>query len=166
MDMLTFDLLLGAATLSCALVAGLLGCFATVVMPGLGRLDDRAFLRTFAAIDRVIQRNHPAFVVTWGGSVLSLLTVTAVGIATAEGAVARLLVAASVLYVGGVQLPTMTVNVPLNNRLQATDLDEAPTSSVAALRDAFEGRWNRWNRGRSVLALAVVVLLLLTRHVA
>jgi hypothetical protein len=37
---------------------------------------------------------------------------------------------------------------------------------VTALRDEFEGRWNRWNRIRSAVALAVVVLLLLANHAA
>lgn len=166
MDSPTFDLLLGAATLSCALVTGLLGSFAAIVMPGIGTFDDRDFLRTFAAIDRVIQRNQPLFIATWAGSVLSLLAVTSVGIAGADGPVRVLLVVATALYLSGVQLPTMVVNVPLNNRLQATDLDAAPTATVTALRSSFEERWNRWNRARSLVGLAVVLLLLLAGRVA
>lgn len=166
MDTTTFDLLLGAAVLTCALVAGLLGSFAIIVMPGIGRLADRDYLRAFAVIDAVIQRNHPVFIVTWAGSVLSLIAATAVGVTSADGAAPVLLLAASVLYVGGVQVPTMAVNVPLNNRLQATDLDTASATTVAELRSAFDGRWNRWNRRRSAVALVVVVLLLLTHNVA
>jgi uncharacterized membrane protein len=123
-------------------------------------------LSAFAAIDRVIQRNQPVFVVVWAGSVVSLLAATGIGLAEADGAAVALLLAAAALYLGGVQLPTGIVNIPLNNRLQAADLDTASPSSVAALRDEFEGRWNRWNRIRSVAAVAVVVLLLLASHVA
>lgn len=166
MDLTTFDLLLGVATLTCALVAGLLGSFAIIVMPGIGRLDDRDYLRAFAVIDAVIQRNQPVFIVTWAGSVLSLVAATVVGVTTTGGAASLLLLAASVLYIVGVQAPTMAVNVPLNNRLQATDLDTASTTTIAGLRSAFDGRWNRWNRRRSGVALLVVVLLLLTNHVA
>lgn len=167
MDTTTFDLLLGTAALTCALVAGLLGSFAIIVMPGIGRLADRDYLRAFAVIDAVIQRNHPVFIVTWAGSVLSLIAATAVGVTSADdAAVSTLLLAASVLYIGGVQVPTLAVNVPLNNRLQATDLDTASTTTVADLRAAFDGRWSRWNRRRSAVALVVVVLLLLTHNVA
>ena len=160
MDSTTFTLLLGAATLTCALVTGLLGTYAVVVMPGLGDLDDRAYLRAFAVTDRVIQGNQPLFVLTWVGSVASLLAVTAIGIAAADAPVTLLLGAATALYVVGVQAPTMLVNVPLNNRLQAADLDAAPSHVVDDLRTAYEGRWTRWNRVRSIAGLVVVLLLL------
>lgn len=160
----TFDLLLATATLSCALVAGLLATFAVIVMPGLRVLDDRTFLRTFVAIDAVIQRSQPAFVVTWVGSIVSLLAATVVGLAVTDGLGQVLLVVASVVYVGGVQIPTMAVNVPLNNRLQAAGVDSVPGTTVSELRVGFEHRWNAWNRRRSVLAVLVVVLLLLTAH--
>ena len=62
-----------AAAFLCSLVAGLLFSFAVVVMPGIGRLDDRDFLGAFQAIDRVIQNNQPLFIVAWVGSVLALL---------------------------------------------------------------------------------------------
>lgn len=160
MDSTTFTLLLGAATLTCALVTGLLGTFAVVVMPGLGGLDDRAYLRAFAVTDRVIQDNQPLFVVTWVGSVASLLAVTVAGIAAGDMTVTLLLGAATAFYLVGVQAPTMLVNVPLNNRLQAADLDAAPVQVVDDLRAAYEGPWTRWNRVRSVAGLIVVLLLL------
>ena len=34
-------------------------------MPGIGTLDDAAFLRAFKVIDGVIQRNQPVFVFIW-----------------------------------------------------------------------------------------------------
>lgn len=166
MDSTTFALLLGAATLTCALVTGLLGSFAVIVMPGLGDLEDRAFLRAFAVTDRVIQRNQPLFVLTWAGSVVSLLAVSGVGIATGAGVVPLLLGTATVLYLVGVQAPTLLVNVPLNNRLQAEDLDAAPQDVVDDLRAAYDGRWTRWNQLRSVAGLIVVLLLLTAGHLA
>lgn len=47
------------AVLSTLLVTGLLFTFALLVMPGLGQLEDRAFLRGFQEIDRIIQRSPP-----------------------------------------------------------------------------------------------------------
>jgi hypothetical protein len=49
------------ATLLCSLLAGFLFAFASVVMPGLRRLDDAAFIRALQVIDRVIRACCPRF---------------------------------------------------------------------------------------------------------
>lgn len=67
-----FNGLLVFATLTTLLVTGLLLTFALLVMPGLGQLDDREFLRGFKEIDSIIQRKQPIFVVVWLGSIFSL----------------------------------------------------------------------------------------------
>ena len=71
-DVTLFQAVLMLATGLCSLVAGFLFAFAVVVMPGIRRLDDAAFIRTFQAIDRVIQDGQPLFLLVWVGSVLAL----------------------------------------------------------------------------------------------
>lgn len=154
------DVLLLAAALSTALVSGLLLGFAVVAMPGLATLDDRSFLRGFAAMDRVIQDRQPLFMLLWLGSIVAVVAATAVGVTTLDGADRVALVAASVLYLAGVQLPTVVVNIPLNDEVQAVDLDAASADEVAALRRRFEPRWTRWNAIRSVLGVTAAALLL------
>lgn len=149
------------ALLLCSLTAGLLFAFAVVVMPGLGTLDDGAYLRAFQVVDRVIQDNQPLFLVVWGGSVVALLAALALGLGTLAGMDRLLLVGAGVLYLAGVQLPTATVNLPLNNRLQALDLASLGPEALASARAAFEARWNRWNVVRTTVATASSALLLL-----
>lgn len=161
--MMIFDVLLTTATLLCSLVAGLLLAFAVVAMPGLGTLDDRDFLGAFRAMDRVIQDNNPVFMLVWAGSVVALVATAALGIAMAGGTVRILLLAAAATYLLGVQLPTITINVPLNNRLQALAVDTLDASEAATARAAFEARWNRSNLLRTVLSILVALLLLLTR---
>ena len=158
--MAAFDVLLLVATLLCGLVAGLLLAFAVVVMPGIAALDDRGFLRAFRAIDGVIRGNQPVFVLVWLGSVVALLATAGVGLAAAEGADRVLVLGAAVLYLMGVQLPTLAVNVPLNNRLQALELGALSAGDLAAERARFEPRWNTSNRVRTVLSCVVVLLLL------
>ena len=46
------------AAFLCSLVAGFLFAFAIVIMPGIGSLNDREFLRAFQVMDRVIQNNQ------------------------------------------------------------------------------------------------------------
>ena len=161
----SFVVAASTAVLLCSLTAGFLFAFAVVVMPGLKALDDAAYLRAFQVVDRVIQDGQPLFMVMWVGSVVALLAALAVGVGALSGLDRLLLLAAGVLYLGGVQIPTATVNVPLNNRVQSLDIDELDGGALLEARRAFEGRWNRWNAVRTAVATASVVamLVLLTR---
>ena len=148
------------ATFLCSLVAGFLLAFAIVVMPGLRSLDDRGFIRAFQAIDRVIQNSQPLFVFMWVGSVLALVAAGVLGLWALSGTDRLLIVAATLVYVIGVQLPTAAINIPLNNALQK--LDPATTSDEARgqARAGFEPRWNRWNAIRTWCACIVSMLLI------
>lgn len=155
-----FELTLIVATLLCSLVAGFLFAFAVVAMPGIRTLGDGEFLRAFQAMDRVIQNNQPLFLVVWVGSVVALVASAALGLGGLDGPGRLLLIGAVILYLLGVQLPTVAANIPLNNRVQTLEIDRLDEPERAAARQAFEGRWNRWNRLRTVLACVVALLLL------
>lgn len=160
------QILLLAATLLCSLTAGFLFAFSVVIMPGIERLDDGAFVRAFQVMDRIIQDNHPIFIFVWVGSVIALLGATIGGLVLLTGAARICLIAAAAIYLAGVQLPTFTINIPLNNAIQAVDVETVGDETLRETREAFESRWNRWNgirTGFAVLAsglLMVVVLLL------
>jgi len=66
------ELILVLATLLCALIAGFVFAFATVVMPGIGKLGDREYIRAFQVIDGVIQAGQPVFGLAWLGSAAAL----------------------------------------------------------------------------------------------
>lgn len=151
------------ATLLCSLVAGFLFAFAIVVMPGIGRLNDRDFIRAFQAIDRVIQNNQPIFILVWVGSVVVLLAAAVLGVWQLNGVERLLIVAATLAYVLGVQLPTATINIPLNNKLHTIDADTLSDTARRAARVEFESRWNRWNSlrtGVATLSSALLIALL------
>ena len=156
----TFQIGLLSAALLCSLVAGFVFAFACVAMPGIGTLGDRESLRSFQVMDRVIQNNQPLFVLVWAGSAVTLLLSAVVGFGRLAGLDRALLLAAVVVYFAGVQLPTLTINVPLNNQLQTLDLEAMSDDALAAARDDFEPRWNRWNQIRTVLAALTSVLLI------
>lgn len=156
-----FPLTLILATLFCTLVTGLLFAFAIVAMPGLNRLHDREFIRAFQEMDGIIQRNHPLFILVWGGSAVLLLLAAVLGFGQLGGFGQLLLIAATLVYIFGVQVPTITVNVPLNNRLQALNVDSVNEAAQLAARHAFEPRWNQWNAIRTVFATLASTLLLI-----
>ncbi len=159
MELIQLALLLSA--LLCALVAGLVLTFAIVVMPGIRALGDLDFLKSFKAMDRVIQNNQPIFMLVWIGSALVLLATTVLGFWRLEGLDRALLVAACAIYIFGVHVPTVTINIPLNNHLQSQDLDTRTESALLATTEMFESRWLRWNAIRTVIATLTTVLLLI-----
>lgn len=156
-----FQLTLIVATFLCSLVAGFVFAFAVVVMPGIGNLGDGEFLRAFQTMDRVIQNNQPVFMLVWMGSVIALLAAAALGFGQLDGTGRLLIIVAALVYLLGVQLPTVTINVPLNNTVQTLDIETMDESALATARRDFEQRWNYWNSTRTILASLVSVLLII-----
>ena len=156
-----FQLTLIVATFLCSLVAGFVFAFAVVVMPGIGKLGDGEFLRAFQVMDRVIQSNQPLFIFVWMGSVIALLAAAAIGFGQLDGTGRLLIIVAVLVYLLGVQVPTVTINVPLNNTVQALEIDAMDETAQAAARQDFEMRWNTWNSIRTGLASLVSVLLII-----
>jgi uncharacterized membrane protein len=160
-----FHVVLILATFLCSLVAGFLFAFAAVIMPGIRSLDAGGFIRAFQVIDRVIQNNQPLFVLMWVGSVLSLIAAGVLGLTTLRGADRLLIIVAVAVYLLCVQLPTITINIPLNNMLQKLEPGSMDEATRKRSREAFELRWNRWNIRRTACAslVSAVLMLLLLR---
>jgi uncharacterized membrane protein len=154
------ELILILATLLCSLTAGFVFAFATVVMPGTGKLGDREFIRSFQVIDGIIQAGQPVFGLVWIGSAVALLASAVMAILQLDGMERAFIVASALVYVFGVQLPTFRINVPLNNALQKLNVDAMDEDALAAARRAFEGRWVRWNSIRTVFATLVSAALM------
>ena len=156
-----FQVTLLSAAFLCSLVAGFLFAFAVVVMPGIRNLDDREFILTFQVMDHIIQKNHPVFLLVWIGSVVFLISCLVLGIGELEGPGLTLIILATLIYILGVQLPTVRFNIPLNNKLQALDVDKIDETTRNSARREFEPPWNRWNLIRTILSGLVSGMLLI-----
>ena len=144
------------AILLCTLVSGLLFGFAVVVMPGVAKLSDRDFLLAFKHMDGIIQNNQPLFMLVWVGSILSVLVSVILGTMDLSGQEAVLLWIGCGWYLLGVQLPTIVFNIPLNNTIQALEIDKLNELELANSRVNFETKWNRWNRIRTINGIIAV----------
>jgi uncharacterized membrane protein len=111
-------------------------------------------------MDLVIQRNQPSFMVVWVGSVAALAIAALLSFWQLDGVDRLLTILTAAVYALGVQLPTAAVNVPLNNRLQALDIDAVNDASIRQAREDFEHRWLRWNTIRTVFAVVTSALLI------
>jgi len=156
-----FQIALISATFLCSLVSGFLFAFAIVTMPGIGNLNDREFIRAFQVMDRIIQNNQPVFMLVWIGSVVALVTSVVLGIKQLDGTALVILICSAGTYLFGVQLPTVSINVPLNNKLQTLDVDAMTEVARKTAREEFEPRWNRWNSIRTAASSLTTILLII-----
>ncbi len=154
------DLLLILATLFCALIAGFVFAFTTVVMPGLGKLDAKGFIRGFQVIDGVIQNGQAVFGLVWIGSAVAIILAAVMAALQLDGIERSVVVVSALVYIFGVQVPTFRINVPMNNALQALDVETMDEAALASARRDFEDRWVRWNTIRTVVASLVSVALM------
>lgn len=159
--MAIFDVALVLSALLCSLVAGFLFAYATVIMPGIKGLDDKGFIKAFQVTDSIIQNNHPLFLLVWLGSAVSIVVCTIDGFGKLHGVDLFLLLLAAAGYMIGVQLTTIFVHLPLNNKLQQVDVDNYGKDELKVARLEFEQRWNKSNKIRTLIACSVSLILVL-----
>jgi uncharacterized membrane protein len=158
-DLITMHtILLGLTATATALMGGLFFAFSWAVMPGLKRLPDAAFIAAMQSINRAIQ--NPVFFAGFVGAALLLPLSTYVEYSFAKTAPLRfwLLLVASVVYILGVIGVTIGGNVPLNEMLDAFDVQSASASEVADHRRAFEPLWSQLHAVRTWASFLTILL--------
>ena len=155
------DISLVFAVLTCSLVTGFIFTYAVVVMPGFSKLDDKEFLRAFQVTDGVIQNNQPLFMLTWVGSIISVLSVIVISLLSLGLSEAWKLIVVGLIYLLGVQGVTISIHLPLNNRIQAIDINNMNNQSLNEERTKFEMRWNYFNKIRTFIAFSASLSFLL-----
>lgn len=110
-------------------------------------------------MDRIIQRRNPLFMLVWVGSVPALLAAVVPGLGS-DGSGVGLVIAATVVWIAGLQVPTISINIPMNNRVQELRVGSLSDAEAGEARIAFESRWTRWNISRTFFATVATALLL------
>ena len=130
-------------------------------MPGISKLDDKEFLRAFQVTDGIIQNNQPLFMLTWVGSIISVLSVIAISIFSLGLSEAWIIFIVGLIYLLGVQGITISIHLPLNNRIQSIDINNMNNQSLNEERTKFELRWNYFNKIRTFIAFSTSLSFLL-----
>ena len=136
------DPVLLVALVLTGLQAGTYYTWASGVMPGLARVDDRTFVHAMGQINVAIV--NPVFLASFLGA--PLLAVVAVFLVDGDPRPWTVVGAAAAVLT---LVITFAGNIPLNNALDAA----GPVDDVAdvnAVRTAFEARWVRLNAARAV----------------
>ncbi|GAB3958648.1 hypothetical protein GCM10028805_53380 [Spirosoma harenae] len=151
-------IILGATATATALMSGLFYAFSWAVMPGLKRLPDASYIMAMQSINRAIQ--NPVFFAAFLGAALLLPLSTYLDYSPTTPVSARFwfLLAASVVYVVGVIGVTIGGNVPLNETLDAFDVQAASVSDVLNHRRAFELPWSQFHTLRTWASFLTILL--------
>ena len=157
----SLDISLVFAVLTCSLVTGFIFTYAVVVMPGFSKLEDKEFLRAFQVTDGVIQNNQPLFMLTWVGSIISVLSVMAISLLSFGLSEAWIIFVVGLIYLLGVQGITVSIHLPLNNHIQKIDINDMNNQSLNEERTNFEMRWNYFNKIRTFIAFSASLSFLL-----
>ncbi|WP_298316053.1 DUF1772 domain-containing protein [uncultured Aquimarina sp.] len=139
------------------LTAGLCFTWSNAVTPGIGRLDNLTFLRSFQSMNRAII--NARFMVVFFGPVILLFANTYL---FKDNSISFwLFLAAAILFFVGIGLVTIFGNVPLNEVLDASNLETLSKIELHELRNKFEQPWNRWHIIRTVSSFSAFTLLII-----
>jgi uncharacterized membrane protein len=149
-------MLLLITTIVTGLIAGLFYSWSISVTKGLALLPDREYLTAFQQLNRAIL--NPLFLIGFMGLVFLLPITTWTQYHRPPSPAFWLLAAATTIYLIGVMGITMLGNVPMNESLDAFNVDVATPAQLAAKRLAFESRWNFLNNIRTGCCLGSFIL--------
>ncbi|MEU8185426.1 anthrone oxygenase family protein [Micromonospora sp. NPDC049044] len=136
-------------------ITGVYYGFSVAVMPGLNAADAGTAIRAMTSINQRIQ--NPLFFVTFFGPLVAA-TVTGVFllILGMRSAGVLFLIAAGV-YLVGAFIPTVAINVPMNDNLDATGVPTDPAEAVRVWA-SYSSAWTRWNSVRAGASLISLLL--------
>ena len=130
-------------------------------MPGLSKLENIEFIRAFQVTDEIIQKNQPLFMLTWIGSIISVIAAILVSIVSAGLSEAWIIALVGAVYLLGVQGITISIHLPLNNRIQQLNVGEMNDQTLNDERSKFEAKWNFFNYIRTAVAFSVSLIFIL-----
>lgn len=152
-------LLLVAATLATSLAAGLFYAYACSINPGLGQLNDAAYLEAMQSINRAIL--NPVFFLSFMGAAILLPLAVFFTWRPAPTDATWWFMAAAILYIIGVFGVTAAGNVPLNEALDKINIAASTPTELGQHRQAFEPAWTRYHNIRTIANLLSAITAIL-----
>lgn len=140
------------------LTAGLCFTWSNAITPGIDKLDDLGFLQSFQAMNRAII--NPSFLIAFFGPVIFLF-INAYLHRNAHPTVFKSFLMAAILYFVGIGIITVFKNVPLNEILDKTILENLSAAELKELRTKFKQPWNRWHIQRTITSFTSFSLLII-----
>ncbi|WUR62278.1 DUF1772 domain-containing protein [Micromonospora chokoriensis] len=135
-------------------ITGVYYAFSVAVMPGLNAADAGTAIRAMTSINQRIQ--NPLFFVTFFGPLVAA-TVTGVFLLIIGKRSGVLFLVAAGAYLVGAFIPTVVVNVPMNETLDAAGVPTDPAEAVRVWA-SYSSAWTWWNSVRAGASLISLLL--------
>ena len=149
--MLTYTLttsLLWIGALSTALMAGVYFAFSSFVMDSLEKIDEISGISAMQSINKTILNS--SFMPLFFGSSIIAAALAIISIYSLDGIVSYVTAASGVIYTIGMFICTAAFNVPLNNILAKTDVNNIHARQIWK---HYLINWTRWNHLRTVTSI-------------
>jgi uncharacterized membrane protein len=155
MEITIKSIVLFGAVILTGLSAGFFYAWSVSVIPGNQKVASNSYLETMQSINRAIL--NPAFFLIFFGSLL-FLSIGSVYQFNAGKTTFWFMLMASILYLIGTIGVTGLGNVPLNNQLDALNLNEISSEKILEFRNYYESKWNRLHLIRTIFAVGAFLL--------
>ena len=152
--------ILASAILSTGLMTGVFFTWSNAVKPGIGKLSDIEYLKALQSMNRVIL-NIP-FKVVFFISIISVALVPILYFDLYPNNIFWLIILTFFSYWVGAFGVTLFGNIPLNEKLDKTNLKSISSQKIKLLRESIESNWNNLNLIRTISSFITFLLLVLT----
>ncbi|RKR90575.1 putative membrane protein [Micromonospora pisi] len=136
-------------------VGGVFLAYSNSVLPGLTGTDAQTAIRGMTSMNQKIL--NPVFLLTFVGTPIAAALTGVLLLVLGQRTAALLFLLASATYLLGAFLPTMLVNVPMNEALAAAGVPADPAEAARRWAE-YASRWTGWNTLRAVASLVSLLL--------
>jgi len=140
-------------------MAGLFYAWSASVTPGLAQVGDANYLQAFQSMNRAIL--NPVFLILFMGLAILLPLLSYLYFQTPVNAQLWYILLATALYLVGVIAVTIFGNVPLNNTLEALQVESMSPEQMTSFRLGFENTWNKLNMIRTICSSLALISLIM-----
>ncbi|MCC3371889.1 anthrone oxygenase family protein [Cohnella sp. REN36] len=137
------------------MMSGFIVAFAIAIMPGLNKMGALPAVHSMNAINHAIG-SSPLFFILFGGTGMLHIAGLVIALKNPKLPYVWLVICAAGIYLCGVLLVSLGLNIPLNKEMAELDLTISRNDLVAG---HILARWTFWNQMRAVSSLLSVLLL-------
>jgi uncharacterized membrane protein len=149
--------LLWFSAIGSGIIAGLFFAFSTFIMTALAKIPQAHGISAMQSINTTILGS--LFMPVFLGTTLAGLVLAVIGIVRWGEPGAPAMAAGGIIYVVGMFVCTIALNVPLNNALAAVDPGSAQGAQIWA---RYLADWTMWNHVRTVASVVACGLFILS----
>ena len=158
--MKTAIIILALAILFTGLMAGIFFTWSNAVKPGIGKLSDLEYLRSFQSMNRVILNN--TFKIIFSGAIITTALLPIFSFNLYPNNIFWIFISTFIIYWVGTFGVTIFGNIPLNELLDKTSLANVSLEELKTLRTSIELKWNNFNLIRSISSAVSFTLLIIS----